>query len=619
MNITANPKQSSKRKHIYMWLMVLLTSTFLTISFIVPQSIMVNAFVTGPKIVFYLQMSILLLVTSVGLITNMIYIKAAKINLTDILIVVTLLYILIKQGLSQDDFFSDKLSNYICLTILYLILKTYVTTLNPKQLQQFVYYQILLTAVILLSSSLYGLFQLYDLVNPNDMFFKVTGQFKSPAPYANYLTALLPLTFATYLLYPQGSPHATIIKFISLSATLAGTLILPITYTRAAWFGTVAAALFIIFYKYQVFRFFTIRKTVFALGGLLFTGFLFLLALYHLKPKSADGRLLVWEISTDIIKQNTLTGIGYGNFESRYNTYQATYFAADNRDPQKIELADKVYYPYNIFIQIFTEQGIIGLALFIAILYSIFKQFYKNTFKVQSNAYFGVGVAASIIAIIICGQFSYPFDVLAVHIVFFINLALLSAFNDIEANQIHLKKFSKNFSLIIGILLFSGSITLFLKAKNKFNAYTTWKIYTNENQSSAKFSELYPSLKTDANFRAKYGKLLLDEKKYKEAISILGEANRYMSDPFICINLAEAYIAIKEYNKAEYFLILASNMIPNRLYSKYLLAKLYFNTKQIDKAKEVSQNILSTNPKIPSPAIKEMKDDIRRLIAHSSN
>ena len=52
-----------------------------------------------------------------------------------------------------------------------------------------------------------------------------------------------------------------------------------------------------------------------------------------MKKDSADGRLLVWICSMNMIKDNLLLGWGIGGFEAHYMDYQASYF---ERNPNSI-------------------------------------------------------------------------------------------------------------------------------------------------------------------------------------------------------------------------------------------------------------------------------------------
>lgn len=78
---------------------------------------------------------------------------------------------------------------------------------------------------------------------------------------------------------------------------------------------------------------------------------LFIISIYYYKKDSADGRLLIWRVSIDMIADAPLVGHGIGTFENKYMYYQAQYF--ESHPYSKYEkLADNIVYPYNEFLRI---------------------------------------------------------------------------------------------------------------------------------------------------------------------------------------------------------------------------------------------------------------------------
>ncbi|MEX2410598.1 MAG: ligase, partial [Candidatus Paceibacterota bacterium] len=55
-------------------------------------------------------------------------------------------------------------------------------------------------------------------------------------------------------------------------------------------------------------------------------------------------------------------------------------------------------------------------------------------------------------------------------------------------------------------------------------------------------------------------------------------------------------------------------MVPNRFYPKYLLAKMYQHSGQIEKAKSTARELLSKPVKIESTAIKEIREEMKLII-----
>lgn len=348
--------------------------------------------------------------------------------------------------------------------------------------------------------------------------------------------------------------------------------------------------------------------------------------LYKMKPASAGGRLTIWEISMGIVKENPFTGIGYGSFGGAYGNYQARYFAEAPYNEQKAQGADVVRYAYNVFLQMLCEQGIIGLILFLLLLSSIIpKENYKGEIANTYGKFLTIGSWSSILAILVCGQFSYPFDILPVLVIFFINMGLLAG---VKATQLKgsrflgldFKKFViKRYALkLIGTFLLISAALLFYVLKQKHIAYKTW-LELSSGSSSTDLQSIYQLLKDDIDFLNLFSQKLLDEKKYNEVINILENSKNSLMYPNFYFNLAQAYAATNQYDKADSNFKFASDMIPNRFYSKFLWLQFYYDTKQYNRAIELSENILNMKVKVPSSAVNEIRYKTQEILTECEN
>ena len=66
--------------------------------------------------------------------------------------------------------------------------------------------------------------------------------------------------------------------------------------------------------------------------------------------------------------------------------------------------------------------------------------------------------------------------------------------------------------------------------------------------------------------------------------------------------------------EAEQAYLQAFNMAPARFYPLYLLAKLYDETGQKEKAVEMATKVMEKEVKIESTAVKEVKEEMRKII-----
>lgn len=82
---------------------------------------------------------------------------------------------------------------------------------------------------------------------------------------------------------------------------------------------------------------------------------------------SADGRLLIWRCGLEMVKDAPWTGHGVGSFEAKYMDYQADYFKEYGSQNRYAMLADNVKQPFNEYLGVLINFGIVGLALLLGI------------------------------------------------------------------------------------------------------------------------------------------------------------------------------------------------------------------------------------------------------------
>ena len=584
--------------------------------FILP-SIIMDPFANGPKLWFIFLISILFFVSFCYFLVLPKLSLNLKINQIDTIIFILLITISLKKYFINTPFINDKFLTYVGLIIIYAAFKLFISSIGINKKRIFLQIATTTILIVLFLSCCVGLMQLYSFTQSNNPFFKVTGMFSNPARYANYLIILLPFCVTTYWFLPTEFKFSNFLRCFSAIVLLFAILILPATFTRSAWLGVFTSFCLLFFYKYQA-KVINLLKQKMVLIAILLFGIFGSILLYKIKPVSAMGRLLVWEVSYDIIKENPITGIGYGNFENKYALYQAKYFSSNTKDLVKINQADVIRYPYNIFLQILCEQGIIGFIVFLILLYSIFHKFLFSTKWIKNTIVIFTTrtLLACIVSVLVSGFSSYPFDILPVLITLYIFLGTLSG---IYPNCIFCKVIPFNNSILkfTGIIFLSASIFAFYTVYVKFKAYKDWKSYDFKDKNIIKLIEIEKILNSDIDFIDFYSSKLLYEKRYTEVIKTLDSYNYMMIYPSFYLNKAEAYVATKQYDKAEVNFKIAVNMIPNRFTSKYLLAKFYFQTKKFQKAINLSNEILSMRVKIPSPAINEIVKKTKTILKKS--
>lgn len=124
------------------------------------------------------------------------------------------------------------------------------------------------------------------------------------------------------------------------------------------------------------------------------------------EDKTSQQRLLYWENGIEMIKEHPLLGVGYFNFVSYFSLYY----------PEDV-IVHRVELPHNIFIQVGTDTGMIGLSVFLALLLVTYRKsaLFRFDGDGDSDCWRDVGKCAnlSLIGFVVAGQFVtvtyYPF------------------------------------------------------------------------------------------------------------------------------------------------------------------------------------------------------------------
>lgn len=500
---------------------------------------------------------------------------------------------------NNDPQNTTKLTILFLITVLYFSFRLFLSVYGQKY-HIFICFYIIVTALI---EAVWGLRQLYGFLPSQHNLFKLTGSFFNPGPYAGYLAVAAPL--AAFVIFNGKHKGEKYLPIITLIATM---LVLPATMSRAAWLATIAGCLVVIYKKYaerlpikQYHNKYKKHKwLVFFL--ILLISLISLSSLYHLKKPSADGRLLTWKISLQTIAKHPL-GVGLGNFSGAYGDTQAAYFASGKASETEEFVAGNPEYGFNEYLQILIESGIVSFLLFILIIALALRSLSKTH----------AGMAGSLIALLVFACFSYPFSVLPFLIIF----VFLIQQGNISERKLRIKP-----SITSIILLLIVSFCLWkqypvykaYKEWNKNRAYYHSGLYREVTET---YKPLYSCLNDQIQFLFEYGRSLSNMKQYEASNKVFHRAVQISCDPMLYNIMGKNHQAMKDYSLAEACFVRATQIVPNRLYPWYLLMKLYDEMGLPEKAKETAKIVLTKEPKVQSQAIREIREEARKIIAKS--
>jgi len=107
-------------------------------------------------------------------------------------------------------------------------------------------------------------------------------------------------------------------------------------------------------------------------------------SIYEDNFSSIDSRLIIWGTALEMIKDKPLLGAGIGSFKMDYLDYQAGFL---KKNPNYLKYHSRAEEAHNEYIQLAAELGIIGLGIFLYILFI----FYRSTLKYLNEKRAGEG------------------------------------------------------------------------------------------------------------------------------------------------------------------------------------------------------------------------------------
>jgi O-antigen ligase len=333
------------------------------------------------------------------------------------------------------------------------------------------------------------------------------------------------------------------------------------------------------------------------------------------------GRLFVWEVSANAIKDKPIFGHGIDSFAAKHNMYQANYFANNPDYIKNAYLADCVKFSFNEFIQITFEIGIVGLILFLLLLYfgiSLALN-HKNNINNTLSLKMGLGMQ---LALIICSLLSYPIHLAPSLFLFFISLLFINS--GIKHNIFVLNlswNISKRFS-IIGFFLIVIWVGYSIK---RYQAEKKWKIaYTILHQGRVEEAlQLYGNISNTMKYNPYFGY------NYGAELSVLGQAEKSLkilnpienkvcdADYYFYLglnfeNINDLENALRSYN-------FASDMMPIKYIPKYKMVKINLLLGREAEALRIANNIVNMPIKVESSYVKIIRHEMAQLILSYGN
>lgn len=278
-----------------------------------------------------------------------------------------------------------------------------------------VFYCGLIVALYGISQYFFG-FEEGRIWTDNNMFdikTRVVSTFENPNVLGEYLLLLIPIGIA-YILSRKGA----VLKVSDMIVTGCLCLCMVYTYSRGNWLGLIFAVIaFFMFYNGKYVWF-----------GLLFALFIPLFlpdtiinrftSIGDVSDTSTSYRVLIWMGTFRMLSDYWLTGVGLGNaaFSNIYQHY--SYNAVPTQ------------HSHNLYLQIISESGILGLLLVVAIIFIYYRMSISTVIKLTDKKEKGIllALSAGMFGFLIQGLFDYVWYNWRIVFMFFLMLALTSCY-----------------------------------------------------------------------------------------------------------------------------------------------------------------------------------------------
>lgn len=512
------------------------------------------------------------------------YTKSASISATDLLIIIWLVYCLLRS--IGDAYVVARVYPYLFIFVCYVSARLFHT-------------RILFAGIISIGiwQSVFAITQNIGWIVSNNSLYSTTGSFNNPGLLGGFLA----VSIICLLCVGLHLSKKYLIGFTLLLGIQGYALML--SDSRAAWLAVICGGLFLIWNQSASFRAKISSSLLLRLSSYILL-IVVLCGLYFYKPHSANGRLLIWRVTTVMIVDKPIFGHGINGFNQKYMHYQAAYFAK-HKDSPFLQYADNISYPYNEFLHIWVDQGVIGLILLFGLLtHTLCTPIVKNNYK------------GALIAYLVFAQLSYPSR--APELLALFPILLASIHN--QSQSVYTLK-SIHWGIIVAALCcigYVGKEYVFRKQCRtqiqKLILSTESRIDDNTfiNNNYQHFLE-YPRI---ADIYAQYVFMNYDPQK---ALTILTDVGKVIPTSELYCDLGDLYSKIGDLGKARMHYTIASNMVPKRLTPKYKLFVLFKNKGDTLSAYQQGCEILSMQILIEGTRTLKMKAEIQQYMKQTIN
>ena len=315
-------------------------------------------------------------------------------------------------------------------------------------------------------------------------------------------------------------------------------------------------------------------------------------ASYFLRPKSADGRLLIWKVSWQMIKDKPLTGFGKGGFAANYLYYQAEYMKSSASKEEK-EVAGDTHLAFNEPLRMTVEYGVTGLLTYLA--------FCIWTLLPPKKKSFTTLICKSLVAgIVTWGMFAYPNQTYSLLTLWIISIAfILNKKKTAEPRTIRAKSRITMIAIcFLATFLLSGRLWKQWQPYHNLYLHSQSPITEKDMEYPNPILQVKDKMKDDIGFCYTYCLFVQKNNLDTDVLPIIHYLEKNFPSPSLLMTKGDCLKKKNQWKEAESAYRLAANMMPSLQAPRGRLAFLYNETGRRKEALVIAHEILTEDVKV---------------------
>ena len=314
--------------------------------------------------------------------------------------------------------------------------------------------------------------------------------------------------------------------------------------------------------------------------------------IYNRRPDSVKTRMLLWDVALTMNRENPVIGNGVSSFSRDYMPCQEAYFRT-NPSSEYALFANNHYQSYNAFLQIYVEQGVVGIIIITLLLGLVLKRSRKD----KPPFYLLIGWFTA-------SCFLYISDILVFMVLLGVFVGITEIKSDVKTSLLSPKS-CRITNMILSTLL-AVCIVLCAIFLNRYdNAYDNIGISTQNSLYNKNIH--FAALTAKSAFNS-------DSLNIEEKISVMRERMERFSTSEMLIDLGDLYLSANRYAEAEESYLRAFYMVPCRIIPLYKLFLLYQRIGDEQKSANAAKRIIELKTSVSSSLTIQLKQEAAKYL-----